>query len=145
MKIRSKAISGAVLCIRRIPASARASRLGCVLLWSALWLPSPALSQTILDAFYDRAQDALIVDLAYQGTNPNHDFSLVWDACQPAGEGKHAVVGRLIDNQGNDAAKSDFQVRRRFPLTGLGCRPAEVTVRMGPVSNRSVSVPAQGR
>jgi hypothetical protein len=117
---------------------------GMLVCW-LLWLPAPALSQTIVDAFYDRAQDALIVDLAYQGTNPNHEFSLVWDQCQAAGEGKHTVVGRLVDNQGSDAARSDFQVRRRFPLTGLACRPAEVTVRMGPVSNRTVSVPAAGR
>ena len=116
-----------------------------MLLCCLLGLPSAALSQTILDVSYDRAQDALIVDLAYQGTNPNHDFALVWDQCQPAGEGKHNVVGRLVDGQGNDAARSDFQVRRRFPLTGLACRPAEVTIRMGPVSNWTVSVPAPGR
>ena len=145
MKTRTGTLSAIALHIRRFRVSARGTKLVCVLLCSLSWLPSPALSQTILDAFYDRAQDALIVELAYQGTNPNHDFSLVWDRCEPAGEGRHTVVGRLVDNQGNDAARSDFQVRRSFPLTGLACRPAEVTVRMGPVSNRTVSIPAQGR
>ena len=98
MKIRMGTFSTLVLRILRVPASARTGGLVCALLCSMLWLPSPALSQTILDAFYDRAQDALIVDLAYQGTNPNHDFSLVWDACQTAG-GRQAQRGRTFDRR----------------------------------------------
>ena len=119
--------------------------LAWVLLAPFLATPSQALAQTILDAYYSRTQDELVVEIAYQGTNPNHEFSIVWEGCQQAGEGRNVAVGRLIDNQGNDVAKTDYRVRRRFQLAGLTCRPAEVTIRLGPVSNRTVAVPAAGR
>ncbi len=124
-------------------------RAGAMLAWALLApllaVPSPAMAQTILDAHYSAQRDALVVEIAYQGTNPNHEFSLVWDGCQQAGEGRNVAVGRLIDSQGNDLAKTDYRVRRSFPLAGLACRPAEVTIRLGPVSNRTVSVPAAGK
>ena len=121
-----------------------AGALGCALLcW--LLVPAQALGQTILGAGYDASSDALVVDIAYQGTNPNHDFELAWDECQSSPNGRHSVVARLIDRQGKDEAQKDFQVRRRFDLSGLECRPADVTIRLGPVSNRTVSVPARGR
>jgi len=124
-------------------------RAGAILAWvllsPLLAMPSQAMAQTILDAYYSASQDALVVEIAYQGTNPNHEFSLVWDGCQQAGEGRHVAVARLIDDQGNDVAKTDFRVRRRLSLAGLTCRPAEVTIRLGPVSNRTVSVPAAGK
>jgi hypothetical protein len=107
--------------------------------------PWVASAQTLVDAHYSRSQDALVVEIAYQGTNPNHEFSIVWDACQANGNGRQAVVGRLIDSQGNDTAQKEFQVRRRFALAEIPCRPADVTLRLGPVSNRSVAVPAAAR
>ena len=110
-----------------------------------LFVPACALGQTILGAEYDAAADALVIEIAYQGTSPNHDFTLTWDPCQKTGNGGHAVVARLIDRQGKETAQNDYQVSRRFELSGLQCRPAEVTVRLGPVSNRTVSVPARGR
>jgi hypothetical protein len=126
-------------CRRRI-----ARTLGCMLLcW--LLVPAPALAQTIMGAEYDAASDALVIAIAYQGTNPNHDFTLAWDPCKSTGNGGHSVVARLIDRQGKDTAQKDYQVSRRFDLSGLECRPAEVTVRLGPVANRTVSVPARGR
>ena len=131
-----------------VPAAARrlGARLPAYTLAAALLgLPALAAAQSLLDAYYSPAQDALVVEIAYQGTNPNHEFAIVWDACQPTGGGRQAVVGRLIDSQGNDAAQKEFQVRRRLPLADLPCRPADVTVRIGPVSNRSVPVPSARR
>jgi hypothetical protein len=140
-----KGASGSWPARRRLPSR----RAGAILAWAVLPLllgvPALARAQTILDVRYSAAQDALVVEIAYQGTNPNHEFSLVWDGCQQAGEGRHVAVGRLIDSQGNDVAKTDFQVRRRLSLAALTCRPAEVTIRLGPVSNRTVSVPAAGK
>jgi hypothetical protein len=107
--------------------------------------PASALGQTILDASYDASSDAIVVEIAYQGTNPNHDFELSWDQCQKAANGGQTVVARLIDQQGKDTAQNDYRVRRRFDVSALGCRPAEVTLRLGPVSNRTVSVPAARR
>ncbi|MGH8639477.1 MAG: hypothetical protein ACREUZ_20270 [Burkholderiales bacterium] len=124
-------------CYRRV-----ARTLGCALLcW--LLVPAPALGQTIMGAEYDAASDTLAIEIAYQGTNPDHDFALTWEKCMPAGGG-HSVVARLIDRQGKDSAQKAYQVSRRFELSALECRPAEVTVRLGAVSNRTVSVPARG-
>jgi hypothetical protein len=141
---KSAAIEPALSLCRPQARRRMASTLGCALLcW--LLVPAHALGQTILGASYDGSSNALVVDIAYQGTNPNHDFELAWDECQSSGNGRHSVVARLIDRQGKDEAQKDFQVRRRFDLSGLECRPAEVTIRLGPVSNRTVSVPARGR
>jgi hypothetical protein len=145
MSIRNSAVLERALSLARPESGGRIARaLGCALLcW--LLVPAHALGQTILGASYDAPSDALVVDIAYQGTNPKHDFELAWDQCQSSGNGSHSVVARLIERQGEDKAQKDYQVRRRFDLSGLECRPAEVTVRLGPVSNRTVSVPARGR
>jgi hypothetical protein len=111
------------------------------LLLCTLLAPAHALSQTILGAAYDASSDALVMEIAYQGTNPDHDFELAWDACEATGDGRYTVVARLIDRQGADLAQKDYRVERRFALSGLQCRPVEVTLRMGPVSNRTVTVP----
>jgi hypothetical protein len=141
---KSAAIEPASALCRPYARQRMARALGCALLcW--LIVPGNALSQTILGAGYDASSDALVVDIAYQGTSPNHDFELAWDECQSSANGRDSVVARLIDRQGKDKAQKDFQVRRRFDLSGLECRPAEVTIRLGPVSNRTVSVPARGR
>ena len=128
----------------------RSSRRASGMLAWAVLLPllgsaSQGFAQTILDAYYSRGQDELVVEIAYQGTNPNHEFTIAWEGCQQQGEGRNVAVGRLIDSQGNDLAKTDYRVRRRFQLAGLTCRPAEVTVRLGPVSNRTVAVPEARR
>ena len=84
-----------------------------------------------------RATDALVVDIAYRGTQPGHPFSVHWGECRPH------TVGRLVDEQGADAAREDFRVRQRFGIASLDCRPAKVTLRLGPVSHATVSVPAR--
>lgn len=117
-----------------------ARALACLLL-----LPGWAAAQTILDARYDAATDALLIEIAYQGTNPDHQFELEWDSCQKSPNGGLSIVARLVDRQGQDAARKDYEVTRRFSLAGMSCRPAEVTVRLGPTQNRTVSVPARGR
>lgn len=108
-------------------------------------LSASAHGQTILDAGYDPATDALVVEVAYRGTHPNHVFRLEWGPCEKSPEGRQTTVVRLIDTNGDDLAQRDYQVVQRFDLASLACRPAEVTVRSGPVSNRTVSVPAKGR
>ena len=114
-------------------------------LFVALWAAGSSMGQTILDAGYVASADQLVVEIAYEGTHPDHDFSLAWDACQASSDGRRSIVARLIDNQGSDVARTEYRVRRRFDLAGLDCRPADVTLRLGPVSNRTVFVPARGR
>ena len=114
------------------------SFLGAVLLVAA-----SAYAQTFLGARYDPAADELVVDIAYSGTNPNHQFSLAWDPCQGDAP-PYEIAARVIDDQPDDAAVRDFIVRRRFSLRDLPCRPANVTLRIGRVANISVFVPARG-
>jgi hypothetical protein len=96
---------------------------------------------TLIDARYEVGDNALVLEIAYQGTNPHHQFVLEWGACQREIDGNVGAVARLIDSDGHDIARENYRVLRRFDLSGLDCRPADVTVRLGPVSNRTVYVP----
>jgi hypothetical protein len=113
------------------------------LLFCLLW-PASALA-TLLDASYDAGENRLVLEIAYQGTNPNHQFVLEWGSCQKAPNGNVTTVARLIDSDGHDIAREDYRVWRHFDLSAMPCRPAEVTIRLGPVSNRTVLVPALKR
>jgi hypothetical protein len=119
---------------------ARAWAIAC-----CLAVPAAAQAQTLMEAVFDAGNDALSVEIAYRGTHPNHEFSLDWSSCQQTPDGKRTTVARLVDGQGDDVAREDYRVRRSFSLAALECRPADVTVRLGPVSNRTVHVPARSR
>lgn len=97
----------------------------------------PAQAADIVGASYDPAQDEIVVDIVYQGTQPGHQFAVEWGPCSETG-----VAARLVDRQGGDIAKEEFRVRSRIGLGGLPCRPAEVTLRLGKVSHARVRVPA---
>jgi sporulation protein YlmC with PRC-barrel domain len=101
-------------------------------------LPGLAAAADILDARYDPAVDALVVDIAYRGTRDGHDFKLRWGPCRHGN-----IAARLVDRQGHEAAREDFRVTARFPLQELECRPANITVRLGRVSHTTVFVPAR--
>jgi hypothetical protein len=107
---------------------------------AALLLAASAYAQTFLGAGYDPATDELVVDIAYRGTSPNHEFSLAWDQCQRDAR-PYEIAARVIDDRPDDPAVRDFIVRRRFSLGDLQCRPANVTLRMGRLANISVFVP----
>lgn len=113
--------------------------------WIAVFLlivPGAARAAAILDAAYDPIRDELVVEIAYRGTSPGHDFSLSWGPCRESGSGTLSTVARLIDAQGGESARQDFRVRERFSLQDAQCRPAHVTLRLGRVSNATVSVSA---
>jgi hypothetical protein len=100
---------------------------------------APVAPADILGAHYDPAADELVVDIAYRGTNADHEFSVRWGSCSEASPPR--TVGRLIDRQGNDPARGDYRVRERLALTELPCRPAIVTLRLGRVAHTDVYVP----
>jgi hypothetical protein len=102
-----------------------------------LLAPALAPAADILSARYDAATDTLVVDIAYRGTRPDHDFIAEWDPCSPGGE----VVARLIDRDGGDAARRDFLVQERFALPLPECRPSAVTLRLGRVSHALLAIP----
>ena len=107
----------------------------------ALLLACPAHAADILDARYDPASDQISAEIAYRGTNPDHDFSVQWGQCSDASPPR--VVGRLIDAQGDDIAREDYRVGARIGLEDIPCRPTIVTLRLGRVSHLDVFVPRQ--
>jgi hypothetical protein len=102
-------------------------------------LAAPGQAQTILGAAYDAANDAIVIDVVYRGTNPHHRFSVQWGPCR--GERPGHVTGRLVHDQWKDRAERDFRVRRHISIAELPCRPAVVTLRLGKVAHETVHVP----
>jgi hypothetical protein len=96
----------------------------------------------LLDLAYDKATNELVATIVYDGTNANHKFRLEWGPCQAIpGPVPHDVGADVIDEQGMDIATREYTVKARFGLGGFPCRPALVTLRMGPRINRTVLVP----
>ncbi|MGH9485877.1 MAG: hypothetical protein ACRD1F_12550, partial [Terriglobales bacterium] len=86
---------------------------------------------------YDPNSDQLIVTIIYDGTNPDHQFSIQWGRCrkfdQP-GQPAHQIIVSLLDNQYDDAARTRYTKTVRVPLASLSCRPARVTLVTTPTS-----------
>jgi hypothetical protein len=92
---------------------------------------------------YDPKTDELIVTMSYQGTNPDHHFSVQWGDCQTVGDGGsgHQIVGVVLDSQWNDDAVGAFTKTVRFSVAGLNCRPATVTLRSAPRFEYTLQIP----
>ena len=103
-------------------------------------------ADTVGPVHYDPKRDQLIVTMFYDGTNPNHHFSIRWGSCQKLRDQLHGrshqiIYVSIIDDQGNDAAMKSYRKVIRVPLAGLSCRPATVTVSAPPKSYASLDVP----
>lgn len=95
---------------------------------------------------YDAKGDQLIVAVTYDGTNPNHHFSIQWGRCHKIHDQLHGPARKIIDvgildDQGNDAAMKSYTEIVRVPLAGLSCRPATVTLWAPPNSSTSIDIP----
>jgi hypothetical protein len=83
---------------------------------------------------YDPKSDQLLVTMIYDGTNPDHHFSIQWDPCRklklddepraPA----HQTAVLIVDDQGDDKAKTSYTKTITVSLAALSCRPARVTL-----------------
>lgn len=113
-------------------------RLAAVALAAALLAAGAAAAADIRGARYDARTDSVLVEIAYRGTHPKHDFRVQWNPCADG-----AAVGRLIDRHGNDAAEEEFIVQDRIGLAALPCRPALVTLRLGRTSIAQVHIPQE--
>jgi hypothetical protein len=85
--------------------------------------------------YYDRATDQLVVTMLYGGTNPNHAFTLKWDACEFDDSGRRLplVNGQVLDDQFNDVEKQQYKTVARFSIADMPCpRPAIVTLSTAP-------------
>lgn len=96
---------------------------------------------------YDSSSDQIVVTMIYDGTNPDHHFSLKWGPCrkhdQPNGRsGENLISVDVLDDQWNDAAKNHYTKTFRVSLADVAsCRPATVTLWTPPSFTRSVNIP----
>jgi len=117
----------------------QAAWLGAALALSA----GPAAAADLVSASYDASDDTIVITVAYQGMTEGHRFSVTWDACDTSAGPAAQVAGRLTDRLSNEPGEKPFQVTARVSVSGLACRPAEVTLRLGKVSHKQVFVPAR--
>jgi hypothetical protein len=115
---------------------------GIVASWSVL-AASALYAAAFSSVAYDPKTDELIVTMSYQGTNPDHHFSVQWGDCQTVGDGGsgHQIVGVVLDSQWNDDAVGAFTKTVRFSVAGLNCRPATVTLRSAPRFEYTLQIP----
>jgi hypothetical protein len=99
----------------------------------AMVTAAAAIADAFGPAHYDPKSDQLIVTMIYDGTNPNHHFSIQWGRCRELIEQLHEPPHKIIevdilDDQGNDAAVKSYTKIEKIPLAGLSCRPSTVTL-----------------
>jgi hypothetical protein len=96
---------------------------------------------------YDPNGDQLIVTMIYDGTNPNHHFSIQWDTCRKGEQldrPAHQTVGvNILDDNHDDAATKTYTETIKVPLGNLSCRPATVTLWTPPDFTTSLEIPAR--
>ena len=107
----------------------------------AWWLPHAARADDFQQVSFDPSTDEIVIGVIYRGTNPDHQFSLQWDTCQTRGDHQE-ILGNLLDQQGRDAARTEFRKTLRFSIADLGCRPALATIRTAPRFYATVRLPA---
>ena len=97
---------------------------------------------------YDSNSDQIIVTMAFDGTNPDHHFTLKWGPCrkhdQPNGQpGKNLISVDVLDDQWNDAANNHYTKTFRVSLAAAltSCRPAIVTLWTPPGFTQSLDIP----
>lgn len=95
---------------------------------------------------YDPKSNQLIVTILYEGTNPNHHFSIRWGRCRKLGDQLHEPAHQIVevgilDDQGDDAAIKSYTKVVRVSLAGLSCRPARVTLWSPPHFTTSIDIP----
>ena len=111
---------------------------------AALYLLATSAAQgaTFSSVHYDTNTNALVVTMIYDGTNPNHQFSVQWGTCRPLGhDGNHQIAADVLDSQWDDAAQRQFTVTVRFSLAGVNCLPAAITLRTAPKYEYTLQVP----
>jgi hypothetical protein len=93
---------------------------------------------------YDPNGDQLVVSMIYDGTKPNHHFSIHWDTCRKDDQPVRQTIGvNILDDDYNDAATTTYTETMTVPLATLSCRPATVVLWTPPRSTTSVDIPAR--
>lgn len=103
---------------------------------------SAAQAATFSAVHFDAGRNELIVTMTYDGSNPNHEFSVQWGTCRKLGEdGNHQIVATLLDNQWDDVAQQTFTTTVHVSLAEVNCHPALVTLRTAPKYEYNVQIP----
>jgi hypothetical protein len=106
-----------------------------------------AVAANFRSVSYDSNSDQIIATMIYDGTNPDHHFSIQWGSCRKVDQPDHAVHQTIdvsiLDDQWNDAAMKPYTKTVRVPLATLSCRPATVTLRTAPDFRASLDIPAR--
>lgn len=115
----------------------------CVVAVLSVLAAPTSLAGTFSSVEYDSKSNELVITMTYQGTNPDHQFSMQWGDCQTVADGgnAHQIVGEVLDSQWNDDAQHTFTKTVRFSLAGLNCRPATVTLRTAPRFEYTLQIP----
>jgi hypothetical protein len=106
-------------------------------------LSAAARAATFTNAYYDADRSEIVVTMLYDGTNPDHQFSVQWSSCRPLGHGgnQFQIAGDVQDSQWDDTAKSTYTKTVRFNVANLNCHPATVTLRTAPSFETTVQIP----
>jgi hypothetical protein len=105
-------------------------------------MAAPAQAATFASVDFDSGKNELIAKMTYDGTNPDHRFSVKWDKCRKLGDqGNHQIVAQLLDDQWDDSAQQTFTTTVHVSLAGLDCHPVLVTLRTAPNYEYSVQIP----
>jgi hypothetical protein len=109
----------------------------------SLCATTAAYAATFSSVYYDSKTNELVATMMYQGTNPDHQFSVQWGNCQALGDddSQHQIAAEVLDSQWNDDAQQTFTKTVRFSLANVTCRPATVTLRSAPRFLYTVEIP----
>ena len=105
--------------------------------------PHAGLADTFQRISYDASTDELVMTMIYRGTNADHQFSVKWGPCL-GDNGRHTIVGEVLDQQFQDAARKNFKKTVRISVADMDCRPAAVTLRTAPRFIYTLTIPARG-
>jgi hypothetical protein len=132
----------------RSPASsevrARGYLRGCLCACTLLagLLGRPALADTFSAVSYDAAQNELVITMSYDGSNPNHAFTLRWGTCSVGRSGIQSVPVEVLDNQWQDTTTQTYSKTTHFSLDAMPCRPARLSLRTAPRFHTTIMIPA---
>lgn len=101
-------------------------------------------ADTFQKVSYDASTDELVITMIYRGTNADHQFSVKWGSCVEGDDGRHTIVGEVLDQQYQDAARKNFKKTVRISVADLDCRPVAVTLRTAPRFIYTLNIPARG-
>jgi len=110
--------------------------------FAALLYMAPAAAITVTALTYDPGKDQLVLNIAYRGTNPDHQFNVQWEKCTRLNDERMQILGLLVDNQPDDLARQEFTKVLHIDLQDFSCRPAKVSIRTSTGFFTSVDVPA---